>query len=84
MSRSREDREHDKFLEDFDGNTAVRIFNGLLTGVVWDYLSVAYPTSTTETYTFREGGSGGTIVSVIAVAYTDATKNEISTVERTT
>jgi len=38
---------------------------------------------TVETYTFRNGGSGGTIVRVLTITYTDATRGVISNFERT-
>jgi hypothetical protein len=44
----------------------------------FDYISVAYPTSTTETYTYKFGGALGTIVGIITVTYTDATKENLS------
>ena len=49
----------------------------------YDYVSVAYPTSTTETYTFKTGGSGGTTVATIAIVYTTSTKDYISSVTKT-
>lgn len=57
-----------------------------LTGLVdfnWDYVSLAQ-TSTTDTYTFRIGGSSGSIQGVVAITYTDASKGTIDNVERTT
>lgn len=48
----------------------------------WDYMSVSYPTGSTETYTYKTGGATGSVVATIDIAYTDATKNDISTVER--
>lgn len=48
----------------------------------YDYVSVAYPTSTQEIYTFNTGGSGGTTVATVTINYTDSTKNLISNVER--
>jgi hypothetical protein len=49
---------------------------------VWDYCSLALTNSTTETYTFKTGGSGGTTVKTIVV-YTDDTKETLSTVTKT-
>ena len=49
---------------------------------LWDYMSLATG-ATTETYTFKLGGSGGTTVATLTVTYTDSTKETISTVERT-
>lgn len=46
----------------------------------FDYVSVAYPNATTEEYTFKTGGSGGTTIATVTVVYTDSTKDAISTV----
>lgn len=56
--------------------------NGMLTES-YDYLSINYSTSTQEIYTFKSGGSGGTTVATLTINYTDSTKNNISTVEKT-
>jgi hypothetical protein len=49
----------------------------------YDYISVAYPDTVTEVYTFKTGGSGGTTVATITIVYTDATKELLSTVTKT-
>lgn len=46
-----------------------------------DYMSLTEDT-TTDTYVFKEGGSGGTTVATIVITYTDSTKETISTVEQ--
>lgn len=43
-----------------------------------DYVSNA-PTSTTDVFTFRTGGSGGTVLGTVTVTYTDSTKTTLST-----
>ena len=53
-----------------------------MVGSVYDYLVVTYPNTTTEVYTFKTGGSGGTTVSVVTIVYTDTTKEFISTVTK--
>jgi len=55
---------------------------GLVTSA-YDYVGVTYPNSTTETYTFKTGGSGGTTVATVTVVYTSASKANISSVTRT-
>lgn len=76
-------REHDKFVE-IGGNTAVRISDaGSLVKEAHDYIGVTYPNSTTETYTFKSGGSGGTTVATVTVVYTDSTKASLSSVTKT-
>ena len=47
-----------------------------------DYISAAYPNSTTEVYTYKEGGASGTTVATITVVYTDSSKDLISTVTK--
>lgn len=49
----------------------------------YDYVSVAYPTATSEVYTFRTGGSAGTRTATVTLNYTDATKESLSTATRT-
>ena len=49
----------------------------------YDYCAVTYPSGTTETYTFKTGGAGGTTVAVVDVVYTSTTKADISTVTKT-
>jgi hypothetical protein len=56
-------------------------FPGLI-GIQYDYISVAYPSDTTEVYTFKVGGSGGTTVAIVTIVYTDNTKVNLSTVTR--
>ena len=47
-----------------------------------DYLAVTYPSTTTEVFTYKQGGAGGTVVAVTTVTYTDVTKCDILTVVR--
>lgn len=65
----------------WNGSTPVRSPTPFI-DLAYDYVSVAYPNSTTETYTFKTGGSGGTTVRTVTVVYTDATKDNLSTVTR--
>lgn len=48
----------------------------------YDYIVVTYPIATTEVYTFKIGGSGGTTVGTLTVVYTDSTKVNLSTVTK--
>ncbi len=48
----------------------------------YDYVAVTYPTSTTEVYVFKTGGSAGTTVGTITLTYTDATKDSLSSAEK--
>lgn len=88
LSLSQRDREYQNFEDNGDGTTSryVSIKGGLgtfLEGVVYDYLAATYPNSTTEIYTYKTGGSGGTTVAVLTVVYTDSTKDFVSNVTRT-
>lgn len=64
------------------GNTSLSSIDGKLSGapvVAFDYTSLAQA-STTDTWTRKSGGSGGTTVQTITVTYTDSTKTVISNV----
>jgi len=49
----------------------------------FDYIGATYPTSASEVYTYKTGGSGGTTVATVTVVYTDSTKANLSTVTKT-
>ena len=49
---------------------------------IHDYISLAVA-STTDTYTFKSGGSGGTTVATVTITYTDSTKATLSSVAKT-
>jgi hypothetical protein len=60
------------------------IEEGLLAGVTYDYLSMALSAGdTTETYTYKTGGAGGTTVATIVVVYTTSARSILSSVTRT-
>lgn len=61
---------------------SVNVSNTLITEP-FDYIAATYPSGTQEVYTYKLGGSGGTIVGIITVNYTDATKNTLSDVSVT-
>lgn len=48
----------------------------------YDYVGQSQA-STTDTWTFKTGGSGGTTVATVTITYTDSTKATISNVVRT-
>lgn len=51
---------------------------------IHDYISASYnDPAFTETYTYKTGGSTGTVVATITVVYTDATKNKLVSVTKT-
>lgn len=50
----------------------------------YDYVAVAYPTTSQEVYTFKTGGVGGTTVATITLNFSDAvTKAILTSAERT-
>lgn len=57
--------------------------NNALVPFAFDYIAADYSGGTTDVYTYKSGGSGGTTVAVITITYTDGTKNVLSTVVRT-
>ena len=59
------------------------IFSGGLISGEYDYVVVTYPTTTTETYVFKDGGSGGTTVATVNIVYLAADKKQLSTVTKT-
>lgn len=65
---------------DEDGN---QMASGL-TIPVWDYVSMTLSGGdTTETYTFKTGGSSGTTVATVVVVYTDSSRETLSSVTKT-
>lgn len=60
---------------------AVRVDSGITPGVDYDYIDVQQTSETVETYVYKRGGSGGTVVQTIIVTYTDSSKNDIDSVE---
>lgn len=60
-----------------EASSSLKVLNGSLINVSYDYGSVAYPTATQEIYTFKSGGSGGTTVLTITINYVDASKSAI-------
>ena len=61
-------------------NYYIKTSNNFLREKLGNNIQVAYPTSTTETYTFRQNT---TTIYVLTITYTDATKENILSVERT-
>lgn len=48
----------------------------------FDYIGITYPTTTTEVYVFKQGGSGGTTMRTLTLTYVDDTKAQLSSVAR--
>ena len=87
MALTRQDKDNQSFTE-VNGQQARRVtsvgIGNLLEGVIYDYVKATYPTTSSETYTYRNSGSSGTVTAVISVTYTDDTKEVLDSVERTT
>lgn len=85
---SRIDADNYSFTRDGNGLPSRRVtmssgeMGTLLQGVKYDFIGASYPTTTTEVYEYRDGGSGGTLNATVTVTYTDTTKDCISSVER--
>lgn len=71
--------ERAKFVE-VAGETAVRVAVAGLAPAAFDTITVTYPTSTTEVYTYSLAASP---VGVVTVTYVSSTKEQVSTVVRT-
>lgn len=83
LPQSLVDRENQKFAS-VGSTVAVNV--KVLTGLIpesYDYVAVTYPTSTTEQYVFKTGGSGGTTLATVVLTYTDSTKANLSSVAKT-
>lgn len=50
---------------------------------LYDYSSMVVSPATTETWTFKTGGSGGTTVATLVIVYTDSGRGTISSVTKT-
>jgi hypothetical protein len=76
------DYEYQKFREDATGKPAVAILDmGNLSPMVnYDYIDIQQTNSTTETYVFKTGGSGGSTVRTIVVVYTSSAKTDLDSV----
>ena len=58
------------------------VMGGNLVTADYDYIAITYPTASSEVYTFKTGGSGGTTIATVSVVYTDSTKENVSTVTK--
>lgn len=66
-----------------DGLYSLRTSSGRLVTEEYDYIERTLTNSTTETYVYKSGGSGGTTAATVTVVYTDSTLGTISTVTKT-
>lgn len=65
-------------------NNAFRIIGagGTLVTEEFDHVGATYPNSSTEVYTYKVGGSGGTTVATVTVVYTNSSKDTLLSVDR--
>lgn len=67
-----------------DTSGRARIINqSQLVPFVYDYISYSEPSSTTEEYVYKTGGSGGATVATVTITYTSAAKTTLSSIART-
>jgi len=65
-----------------DDSSALKVLPSAFINASYDYIAVAYPTSSTETYTYKTGGASGTTVATVTVTYTDSTKQNLSSIAK--
>lgn len=66
----------------WDG-TAWGRFGGGFVSEAYDYIDVDESGATTDVYTFKTGGSSGTVVATVTITYTNSSKGNINYVEKT-
>ncbi len=64
-----------------DGSIPVNINGNLIPNVDYDYIDAQQTSATVETYIYKLGGSGGTVIRTVVVTYTDSTKADLDYVE---
>ena len=62
----------------WNGEEWERMGAGLTPGASFDYIDVAATSSTKDTITFKQGGSGGTTVRTIEINYASADVSKVS------
>ena len=55
---------------------------GNLVRIDWDFIAITAPTTLTDLFTYKIGGSGGTTVLLVTVTYASEAKINIITVEK--
>lgn len=68
-------------LEADPSNGALIVSSVLVAGRDYDYIDAQQTSSTVETYVYKIGGSGGTVVRTTTVTYTSSSKADIDSVE---
>jgi len=67
----------------YDALIKVRNLNDALGTIQYNHVAMVISPATTETYTFKSGGLGGTTVATVTIVYQSADRNDISTVDFT-
>jgi len=75
-----DDQGIDNRVNDVSLNNKLIGVGGVLNSVLYKSISVAYPNTTTEVYSFFEGGLAGTLNATITLVYTNSSKTNLSTV----
>lgn len=78
---SQRDLDKKKYGSDTDGKIASNVNDSTAMPMGTDYIGITYPTTTTEVYVYKTGGSGGTTLRTITLTYLTASKNDLSSVE---
>lgn len=83
-----ETREFNNFADNGDGSTSRFAFikggvGSLVSGITFDAISVTYPTSSVEVYTYKTGGVSGTTVATVTITYSNPSKNTLVSAVRT-
>ena len=83
--QSIKDREFGKFRDRSDGPAVAVVTGGIISDVDYDYYTrvLSGADNEIETWTYRNGGSGGVVVAVVVATYTDSYRDDLVTVERT-
>jgi len=79
------DREREAFVL-VDGKMHKTVYSRLSNALVQeqhDAITVAYPSSTVEVFSYKLGGVSGTLVATVTVTYVNSSKKDISSVVRT-
>jgi hypothetical protein len=87
MAHTLDDKDNLAFQKDADAlysrrvTGSVTIAEGMLSGVSYDYV-LRETDGPNETYTFKSGGSSGTLVAMVVITYTDSTFKTMVSVTR--
>jgi len=78
-----DDQGVDNRVSDVSLNSKLTGVGGLLNGILYDSISVAYPTTTSESYSFYEGGLAGTLKATVNLVYSNSSKSDLVSAVKT-